>query len=39
MEFEKVSQEFAIYRRKTKRHFKEFEATKIAWAKLLNKMD
>lgn len=38
-EFEKVSQEFAMYRRKSKKHFNEFVATKNAWAKLLDTLD
>lgn len=37
--FEKISYEFATYRRKAAKHFREFESTKTAWAKLLNSMD
>ena len=38
-DFEKINKEFIIYKRKAKKHCKEFEETKSAWSKLLNNMN
>lgn len=37
-EFEKILKEFAVYRKNTRRHFDDFEATKHAWSKLMLSM-
>lgn len=37
-EFEKIHKELAYYRKNVVKHFNDFEATKLAWAKLMKVM-
>lgn len=38
-DFEKIHQEFTFYKRNVVKHYNDFEATKISWAKLMSVMN